>query len=422
MLDLRMPHVDGYMLLQHFRAQAAPGIFLPIVVLTSDWTAEARHRALSCGASDFLTRPIDISEVGLRVSNLLSVRVLQAELARQNQTLEASVEARTRELRLANARLLEEIQRREEAQEGLLRQTNFVHMVEVITVAAGQSAPVHQTFQVALDQICLSMDWAVGHALEAAPGGPLDSMGLWHISEQEKYGAFRAAAEVARAARRDHAPRPHAAGAADHLGGRSRGGLASSADGSGGRRGLRSGIAFPVMVGHEVAAVLEFYTPATIFVDHEMLEVLHQVAAQLARVIERQRAEDALRVSERANSAKTNFLSRMSHELRTPLNAILGFAQLLDRQRLSNEDREGVDQILTAGHHLLGVINEVLDMARIEVGRLTLAGRDGELRRSLDGGAFARCGRWPRRGASRFRRSSAAGTWWRIGSACARCC
>ena len=327
-----------------------PGVFLPIIVLTADWTAEARHRALSCGASDFLTRPIDISEVGLRVSNLLSIRVLQAELARQNQTLEASVEARTRDLRQANARLLEEIQRREEAQEGLLRQTNFVHMVEVITVAAGQSAPVHQTFQVALDQICLSMDWAVGPRAQARSrrAAPLDGS-LAHQRSARSTAPFapprnRSACSMRTRCRSGRCRR-----------GRPRGSSISRADlhlprtEAAAATGLRSGLAFPVMVGHEVAAVLEFYTPATIFVDHEMLEVLHQVAAQLARVIERQRAEDALRVSERANSAKTNFLSRMSHELRTPLNAILGFAQLLDRQRLSSEDREGVDQILTRG-------------------------------------------------------------------------
>jgi PAS domain S-box-containing protein len=94
-------------------------------------------------------------------------------------------------------------------------------------------------------------------------------------------------------------------------------------------------------------------------------------------ITDRKRAEaaarDAREEAERANDAKSEFLSRMSHELRTPLNAILGFGQLLELERLEAEARASVERILRAGHHLLELINEVLDITRIEAGGQALS-------------------------------------------------
>ncbi len=104
-------------------------------------------------------------------------------------------------------------------------------------------------------------------------------------------------------------------------------------------------------------------------------EEIRRLNADLeSRVIERTaEAAAARREAEQANLAKSQFLSRMSHDLRTPLNAVLGFAQLLKAESLSVEQLEAVTQILRAGEHLLDLINEVLDIARIESGRLTLS-------------------------------------------------
>ncbi|RLA39731.1 MAG: hypothetical protein DRQ64_06270 [Gammaproteobacteria bacterium] len=77
--------------------------------------------------------------------------------------------------------------------------------------------------------------------------------------------------------------------------------------------------------------------------------------------------------AERANHAKSDFLSRMSHELRTPLNAILGFGQILEMDELNTSQKESVHHIIKAGRHLTGLINEVLDIARIESGRQDLS-------------------------------------------------
>ncbi len=95
-----------------------------------------------------------------------------------------------------------------------------------------------------------------------------------------------------------------------------------------------------------------------------------------ADVTESHHAEVALRLAkeeaEKANQAKSVFLSRMSHELRTPLNAILGFGQVLGMSLSREDDRQCVEHILRGGKHLLGLIDEVLDLSRVEAGELVL--------------------------------------------------
>jgi PAS domain S-box-containing protein len=101
-------------------------------------------------------------------------------------------------------------------------------------------------------------------------------------------------------------------------------------------------------------------------------------ASTIARdVSERKRSEvereAARQAADRGNRAKSEFLSRMSHELRTPMNAVLGFAQLLGMDHQTPEQEEATKEILKAGTHLLELIDEILDIARIEAGRLRLS-------------------------------------------------
>ncbi len=99
--------------------------------------------------------------------------------------------------------------------------------------------------------------------------------------------------------------------------------------------------------------------------------------ATIADITERKRAEDDLRraksEAETASRAKSEFLAHMSHELRTPLNAILGFSQLLARdQSLGREQQNSLGAIQRSGAHLLGLVNNILDLARLEAGGLTV--------------------------------------------------
>lgn len=95
-------------------------------------------------------------------------------------------------------------------------------------------------------------------------------------------------------------------------------------------------------------------------------DVTERIAYQVA-------LEQAKVEAEEANNAKSDFLSRMSHELRTPMNSILGFAQLLARKEMPADQKKSVDHVLKAGRHLLNLINEVLEISRIEAGRLNFS-------------------------------------------------
>lgn len=94
-------------------------------------------------------------------------------------------------------------------------------------------------------------------------------------------------------------------------------------------------------------------------------------------ISERKEMEEQLKHAQeeanKASVAKSEFLSRMSHELRTPMNSILGFAQLLEMGELNGGQQKGVKHILNSGKHLLELINEVLEISRIEAGKLSLS-------------------------------------------------
>jgi len=106
LLDLHMPHMDGFEVMGQIVPELPIGTYLPILVLTGDTDPGYRERALSAGAKDFLTKPFEATEVILRIKNLLETRLLHQQLRRQNETLEVKVRERTRELAEAQVEIL----------------------------------------------------------------------------------------------------------------------------------------------------------------------------------------------------------------------------------------------------------------------------------------------------------------------------
>jgi PAS domain S-box-containing protein len=147
--------------------------------------------------------------------------------------------------------------------------------------------------------------------------------------------------------------------------------------------GVVSGVSVVIESGTRPLGVLVALTKTRRSFTQDDVNFLQSMANVLTAAIDRKRSEERIRSAqeqaEAANRAKSEFLSRMSHELRTPLNAILGFTQLLEIEEPTPSQAESISHISRAGQNLLALINEVLDIARIETGRLTLASEMVEL-------------------------------------------
>ena len=278
------------------------------------------------------------------------------------------------------------------AERALRETTAFVQLNQLITRAANEAATIEDAMQTALDEVCAHTGWPVGHAYlldEAA--GDLAPSGIWHLDDAETFATFRRVTEATRFAINIGLPgRVMASGAPAWI-------FDVTKDANFPRAkqateiGVRAGAAFPVLVGPKVVAVLEFFSAEAVEPDKPLLEVMAQIGTQLGRVIERTQAEQALleakRRTEEANHAKSQFLANMSHELRTPMNAIIGFSRLVMRRSkdvLPHKQYENLEKILISSDHLLSLINDVLDLSKIEAGHIDIRSKTFALEPLID--------------------------------------
>jgi len=111
LLDLMMPHLDGFQVIENLKPLTPPGDYLPILMLTADANPATKRRALAAGAKDFLIKPFDQNEILLRIYNLLETRYLHLQLRDQNKLLEERVRERTLELEESQIEVLQRLAR-----------------------------------------------------------------------------------------------------------------------------------------------------------------------------------------------------------------------------------------------------------------------------------------------------------------------
>jgi PAS domain S-box-containing protein len=272
-----------------------------------------------------------------------------------------------------------DIDDRKRAEKEVQRQHGLASLLHEVTVAAYGAATVEQAMQVVLDRVCAFTEWPVGHVYLVSGTDPpsLVPSPVWQLDRPADFARFQ---EVTEATHLD----PGAGLPGRVLAGKGPVWIVDvSRDVSFPRApvaadlGIKGACGVPVLALGGVVAVLEFFTTESCEPDEPLLQALVQIGLQLGHVFDRNRAvadlQQAKGAAEAANRAKSDFLSRMSHELRTPLNAILGFGQLLQMGSPTPRQRQQLEQILKGGRHLLELINEVLDLARIEAGRLHLS-------------------------------------------------
>jgi PAS domain S-box-containing protein len=239
-------------------------------------------------------------QFGYDEESLLKSFAAQTVVALRNARQFSEIQHRTTHLAELNAELHNEISERIRAEEALQQQAGLMKLLQSVAVAANEAKSVDDAIQTVVDQVCAYTSWPVGHVyvVDEDATDVLISSTIWHLEDPQRFETFRRITEATRFTRGQGLP----------------GRVLASAQGTwipdvttdpnfpraklAQDIGVRAGFGFPVMVGTEVVAVLEFFSDKTVEPDEALLEVMGHIGTQLGRVVERQRAEEALRASE----------------------------------------------------------------------------------------------------------------------------
>ncbi|HEX8274196.1 MAG TPA: ATP-binding protein [Longimicrobiaceae bacterium] len=339
LLDLHMPHLSGFQVLEQVRARTAPGEYLPVLVLTADATADAKERALSGGANDFLIKPLFGTEVLLRVRNLLETRVLH----RQERAARAAAEAAA-----ARAALLAEASR-------------------VLGASLDSDTALAQLARLVVPRL------ADACVVELAEGGRFVPAAAAH-ADPEREAALRAALAPA-----DAATHPLAELFREERATQLAWALEYGA-GSGPSLGPGATVAAPFRSAGGIAGgvVLVRAGEGRRFAREE-LELAEELARRVALAAENARL---FAHAQQATRARDHTLAVVAHDLRNPLASIaMGSEMLLHMlpPKATAFHKESLESMYQSAHRMHRLVDDLLDVARMDMGGLTLDAGEREV-------------------------------------------
>jgi PAS domain S-box-containing protein len=258
-------------------------------------------------------------------------------------------------------------------------------LVQSITHGISAAPDLDSALVKTLESLCSATGWSYGEAwLPSADGERLELASFYAASDVKAEPLTVASAGVTFERGRSLPGRTWDSRTIEWSNNEGGTGVVSPRQQAASNCGFKAAVGIPVMSGPDVVAVMTFFMDRPLHTDDRHTQMVSVVANQAGAMIDRRRSqrryeadlEAARDAAEAASRAKSDFLSRMSHELRTPLNSVIGFANVIRKNkygRLAPEELDYLDRISTNGRHLLSLVNDVLDIAKVEAGRLTVS-------------------------------------------------
>lgn len=436
LLDIQLPDLDGYQVCQRLRQQPTLEN-IPIVFLSGLADAASKIKAFEVGGQDYVTKPFHPQEVIMRVSQQLTNRVLKRQLIQKNQQLEQEICDREQVI----YKLKQSQAAQEKSQKALSSYINYILLLQQITDAIRIQTTSQDIFKSTVLQIgkafevnrCVLLtydpnlqdylpvvatfhnripnqhleDWVISlnqndylqtvlsqnHAVVCPPYKEniyFYELGMnrnqlnedegispgSHYSQDDRDQTIQSMLSVRISYQNDsngvimlhqcNHPRQWTSQEMFRL----------------------TAIATHVGAALAQARLLESEKNQRLLLDTKNLQLENEIQqrkiSEQSLIQQSEELEQAKKSAELANRTKSEFLANMSHELRTPLNAILGFSRVIEQTELTQKQQDYFAIINRCGNHLLRLINDVLDMSKIESGQMTLAKKRCDLYQILN--------------------------------------